>query len=86
MVLPTTEEDLLSLYKEIVSFLWTKQSMQNFSKKEISGKKAPVGQLWRGGLKIQHPGETAEGLRINLIQKYLRKLELGSHTKFAQMI
>jgi hypothetical protein len=59
---------------------------RNFSKKETSGKKAPFDQLWRGGLQIQHPGETAEGLRINLIQKYLQKLELGNHTKFTQMI
>ncbi len=40
----------------------------------------------KGGLQIPHPEETAEGFWLNLIQKYLRKMNNGQHAKFTRII
>jgi hypothetical protein len=53
---------------------------------ETSGKKMTISSFGMGGLKIQHPEETVEGQRLNLIQKYHRKLEQDNQTKFPQVI
>jgi hypothetical protein len=39
-----------------------------------------------GGLQIQHPEETVQGLRINLILKYFHKSEQGNITTFISIL
>jgi hypothetical protein len=40
----------------------------------------------KGGLQIPHPEETAEGLWLNLIQKYLCKINNDQHSKYSRII
>ncbi len=40
----------------------------------------------KGGLQIQLPEETAEGLRLNLLQKYFRKINNNQTTIFSRII
>jgi hypothetical protein len=40
----------------------------------------------KGGLQIRHPEETAEGLRLNLLQKYFRKINNNQTTIFSRII
>jgi hypothetical protein len=43
------------------------------------------GSFGIGGVQIQHPEETSEGLRIKLIQKDHWKFKQGNFTKFTQL-
>ncbi len=40
----------------------------------------------KGGLQIQHPAETAEGLRLNLIQKCFKKINAENSSKFTDIV
>ncbi len=39
-----------------------------------------------GGLQIPHPEETSEGLHLNFMQKYSRKMNDEQHTKYTHVI
>jgi hypothetical protein len=83
MALPAKEADLQSLYKEKLSFVWTRtvDSEISLKRKQVARKRLSA-SFSSGGLQIQHPDETADGLQINIIQKYLWKMEQGTYTKF----
>jgi hypothetical protein len=40
----------------------------------------------KGGLQVQQPSETAEGLFLNLIQKCVKKLNAGTGTKLTLIL
>jgi hypothetical protein len=80
-----SQETIQTLYKEILSFLWAKMvNAETLQKRRlVARKQASFGM---GHLQIQHPEETAKGLRINLIQKYHQNMEQGNPKKFTQAI
>jgi hypothetical protein len=87
MVLPAKETDLQHLYKEIKSFLWTRTENDTMiQKRRLVAAKRLSASFDKGGLQIQHPEETAEGLRLNLIQKYYRKINNNQTTIFSRII
>jgi hypothetical protein len=87
MALPVAEEDTDTLYKEVLSFLWTRTNDSNYIKKRrlVAAKRLPA-SFDRGGFQIQHPSETAEGLRLNLLQKILKKNTAGNGTMFTRIM
>ncbi len=87
MALPAREADLQPLYKEIKSFLWTRtESDTTIQKRRLVAAKRLSASFEKGGLQIQHPEETAEGLRLNLLQKYFRKINNNQMTVFSHLI
>jgi hypothetical protein len=87
MALPATEDDVDSLHKEILSFLWTRttDSVTTQKRRLVAAKRLPA-SFDKGGLQIQHPKDTAAGLRLNLIQKYYKKIAAGQETMFTRII
>jgi hypothetical protein len=87
MALPVAEEDLNTLHKEILSFLWTQTNDSNTVQKRrlVATKRLPA-SFDKGGLQIQHPSETAEGLRLNLIQKSFKKITAGNGNMFTRIL
>ena len=70
MALPTTDKQGNDLYKEIQSFLWTRQKEgETKQKRRLVAKNRLSASHSKGGLQIQHPMEHAKSLRLNLIQK-----------------
>ncbi|RPH76440.1 MAG: reverse transcriptase family protein, partial [Planctomycetaceae bacterium] len=87
MALPATEDALAPLYKEVLSFLWTKTvDGETIPKRRLVAAKRLSASFEKGGLQIQHPKETAEGLRLNLIQKYFRRMVQENSTHFTRII
>jgi hypothetical protein len=87
MVLPTTEEDIDPLQKEITGFLWTRTNDSNTIQKRrlVAAKRLPA-SFDKGGLQIQHPRDTSSGLRLNLIQKSYKKILSGADTMFTRIL
>jgi hypothetical protein len=87
MALPVAEEDLNTLHKEMLSFLWTRTNDSNTVQKRrlVATKRLPA-SFDKGGLQIQHPSETAEGLRLNLIQKSFKKITAGNGNMFTRIL
>jgi hypothetical protein len=83
MALPIAQEDTETIRKEILSFLWTRINNSNSIQKRrlVAAKRLPA-SFDKGGLQLQHPAETAEGLRLNLLQKILKKIMTGNGTMF----
>lgn len=70
MALPTTKRQGEDLYKEVQSFLWTRQvDGETKQKRRLIAKERIPASHSMGGLQIQHPMDHAKGLRLNLIQK-----------------
>jgi hypothetical protein len=87
MALPVTEEYLQPLYKEIKSFLWTRtENGTTIQKRRLVAAKRLSASFGKGGLQIPHPNETAEGLRLNMIQKYYRKISNNQPSIFTNII
>jgi hypothetical protein len=87
MALPAREADLQPLYKEIKSFLWTRtENDTTIQKRRLVAAKRLSASFDKGGLQIQHPEETAAGLRLNLLQKYFRKISTNQMTTFSRII
>jgi hypothetical protein len=87
MVLPAIETDLQHLYREVKSFLWTRtENDTRIQKRRLVAAKRLSASFDKGGLQIQHPVETAEGLRLNLLQKYSRKITNDQPTIFSRII
>jgi hypothetical protein len=87
MALPTTEEDLDPLHKEILGFLWTRTTESvTTQKRRLVATKRLSASFDKGGLQIQHPKETSAGLRLNLIQKCYKKIAAGKETMFTRII
>jgi hypothetical protein len=87
MALPVTEKDLRPLYKEINSFLWTRTENEvTIQKRRLVAAKRLSASFYKGGLQIPHPWETVEGLRLNLIQKYFRKINNNQPTIYSRII
>jgi hypothetical protein len=87
MALPATEADLQPLYKEIKSFLWTRtENNVTVQKRRLVVAKRLSASFDKGGLQILHPSETAEGLRLNLIQKYFRKINNNQQSTYSLII
>jgi hypothetical protein len=87
MALPARETDLQPLCKEIKSFLWTRtENDTTVQKRRLVAAKRPSASFDKGGLQIQLPEETAEGLRLNLLQKYFRKISSNQKTIFSRII
>jgi hypothetical protein len=59
---------------------------ETLQKRRLVARKRLSASFGMSGLQIQLPEETAEGLQINLIQKYHQKFEQGNYTKFTQLI
>ncbi len=59
---------------------------ETFQKRSLVARKQLSASYDMDGLQIQFPEETAEGLRINLIQKYHWKVEQGNLTEKIQVI
>jgi hypothetical protein len=87
MALPATEEEVDSLHKEILSFLWTRttDSVTTQKRRLVAAKRLPA-SFDKGGLQIQHPKDTSAGLRLNLIQKCYRKIAAGQETMFTRIL
>ncbi len=83
MALPIAEEETEAIHKEILSFLWTRTNDSNLIQKRrlVAVRRLPA-SFDKGGLQIQHPAETAEGLRLNLLQKTFKKIMTGNGTMF----
>jgi hypothetical protein len=87
MALLGTETDLQPLYKEIKSFLWTRtENDTTIQKRRLVAAECLSASFDKGGLQIPHPEETAEGLRLNLLQKYFRKISSNQPTMFSHII
>jgi hypothetical protein len=87
MALSTTEKDLQPLYKEIKSFLWTRtENDATVQKRQLVEAKRLSARFDKGGLQIPHPDETAEGLQLNLMQKYFRKINNNQPTTYSRII
>ncbi len=87
IALPISEQELQPLNKEILSFLWTRTvDSETVQKRRLVAKKRLSASFHKGGLQIQNPTETAEGLRINLIQKCFKKIAMGTESKFTQIV
>jgi hypothetical protein len=87
MALLATEKDLQPLYKEIKSFLWTRtENDATIQKIHLVAAKRLSASFDKGGLQIPHPEEIADGLRLNLIQKYFRKLVNNQPTTYSHII
>jgi hypothetical protein len=72
MTLPASGDGLVPLHKEILSVIWSCHVMaETIKKSHLVTSKPLSASLGKGRLQIQHPNEVAEGLRLNLIQKYL---------------
>jgi hypothetical protein len=77
MALPAREADLQPLYKEIKSFLWTRTENDTMiQKRRLVAAKRLSASFDKGGLQIQHPEETAAGLRLILLQNTSVRLAL----------
>jgi hypothetical protein len=87
MSLPVAAADMEALHKEILSFLWTRSNNQETIQKRrlVAAKRLPA-SFDKGGLQIQHPSETAEGLRLNLIQKCFKRINIHNTSKFTDTI
>jgi hypothetical protein len=73
LALPATEQELQPLDKEILSFVWTRTAdSETVQKRRLVASKQLSASFHEGGLQIQKPTETAEGLR-NLIQNASKK-------------
>jgi hypothetical protein len=55
-------------------------------KRRLVAAKRLTASFDKGGLQISLPEETTEGLRLNLIQKYLRIINNDKHTKYSPTI
>ncbi len=87
MALPVTEDDLQPLYKEIKSFLWTRtENDTTIQKRRLVAAKHLSASFGKLGLQIPHPNETAEDLRLNMIQKYYRKVRNNQPSVFTCII
>jgi hypothetical protein len=87
MALPIAREDMEMIHKEILSFLWTRiNSSNSIQKRRLVATKRLPASFDKGGLQIQHPAETAEGLRLNLLQKILKKITTSNGTMFTGII
>ncbi len=87
MALPVTEEDLQPLYKEIKSFLWTRTENEvTVQRRRLVAAKRLSASFDKGGLQFPHPSETAEGLRLSLIQKYFRKINNNQPSMYSRII
>jgi hypothetical protein len=87
MALPATETDLDSLHREILGFLWTRTAEAvTTQKRRLVAAKQLSASFDKGGLQIQHPKETAAGLRLNLIQKRCKKVAAGQETMFIRIV
>jgi hypothetical protein len=87
MALPATEKDLDQLYREILAFLWTRTSdAVTTQKRRLVAAKQLSASFNKGGLQIQHPKETAAGLRLNLIQKCYKKITAGHDTMYTRIV
>ncbi len=87
MALPVAEEDTDTLHKEVLSFLWTQTNdSDSIQQRRLVAEKRLAASFDRGGLQIQHPSETAEGLRLNLLQKILKKITAGNGTMFTRIM
>jgi hypothetical protein len=87
MVLPATEMDSDTLHKETLKFLWTKttDSITTQKRRLVAATRLPA-SFDKGGLQIQHPKDTAAGLRLNLIQKCYKKITAGQGTVFLRIV
>jgi hypothetical protein len=84
---PATEKDLDPLHREILGFLWTRTSdAVTTQKRRLVAAKQLSASFDKGGLQIQHPKETAAGLRLNLIQKCYKRVTTGHDTMFTRII
>jgi hypothetical protein len=87
MALPITEAELSPLYKGILSFLWTRSDNQEtIQKRRLVAAKRLSASFDKGGIQIQHPMETGEGLRLNLIQKCLKKITAENGSTFTRIL
>jgi hypothetical protein len=87
MALQARETDLQPLNKEIKSFLWTRtENDTTIQKRWLVAAKRLSASFDKGGLQIQHPEETAEGLRLNFLPKYFRKISTNQMTIFSRII
>jgi hypothetical protein len=55
-------------------------------KRHLVAEKRLSANFDKGGLQIPHPEEMAQGLHLNLIQKYLREMNNDQHTKYTCII
>jgi hypothetical protein len=87
IVLPATGEDIKPLHKEILSFLWIKTfDAEPIHKRRLVERRTLSASFRKGSLHIQHPEETADVLRINLIHKYHPKIQRCNLTKFVLLL
>jgi hypothetical protein len=81
-----TGDGLQPQYKEILSVLWKKMvNFETFEKRRLVARNQLSASFGMGSLQI-HPENTAEGLQINLIQKYHQKFEQDNLTTFTQLL
>ena len=74
MALPLNEEQMKTLYEDILSFLWTRQKDGvAINKRRMVAKNRISASYSMGGLQIPHPNITVAGLQQNIIQKAYRK-------------
>ncbi len=56
------------------------------TKRRLVAAKRLSASIDKGGLQIQHPKETAAGLRLNLIQKCYKRVAAGQETMFIRIV
>ncbi len=70
MALPTQEDYMKDLQKEITDFLWTRQQEGvKIQKRRLIAKNRISASFEKGGLQVPHPTDTADGLHLNLLQR-----------------
>ena len=70
MALPTQEDYMKDLQKEITDFLWTRQQEgAKIQKRRLIAKNRISASFEKGGLQVPHPTDTADGLHLNLLQR-----------------
>ncbi len=87
MELLVTEAELNPLHKEILSFLWTRSNnLETIQKRRLEAAKRLSASFDKGGLQIQHPSETAEGLQLNQRQKCFKRISAGNGSAFTRIL
>ena len=87
MAIPIHSEYCDNLFKNVTSFLWTRQKEgQQIQKRILVAKARVAAPPSMGGLKISHPREVVTGFQQNLIQRILNKTQRNIPSLLPQLL
>ena len=87
MAIPIHSKFCDDLFKDVTSFLWTRQKEgQQVQKRVLVAKARVAAPPSMGGLKISHPRDVVTGLQQNLIQRILNKTQRNIPSLLPQLL